>query len=177
VGPRRVEGTTFCSKALAIPLVRRAAEVLVCGSLLRPELYRDDRDHLYGRPTKHAFWMLSTEARHAWPFVVRERGLTVRTHWSWVCWGLDGGLPPRLGYLTDVRSLCSPCPVDHWLLPAGACTEPKKPMLSLPLHHGRAAATCTRRPMLIRKMQPAGSFSGECACGRGQSKKFEGGEV
>jgi hypothetical protein len=51
-----------------------------------------------------------------------------------------------------------------------ACTELGKPMLSLPLHHGRAAATCTRRPMLIRKMQPAGGLSGECACGRGQSK-------
>jgi hypothetical protein len=59
VGPCRFEGTTFRSRALAIPLVRRAAEVLVRGSLLRPKLYRDEKGLLYGRLTKHAFWMFS----------------------------------------------------------------------------------------------------------------------
>ena len=93
-GPCRLEGTTFRSRALAIPLVRRAAEAYVGGSLLRPKLYRDERGRLYGRLTKHAFWMLSTEAMHAWPVIVEERGLTVRRHESWVYWDINGGCRP-----------------------------------------------------------------------------------
>jgi hypothetical protein len=120
LGPCRFEGTTFRSRALAIPLVRRAAEAYVGGSLLRPRLYRDEKGRVYGRLTKHAFWMLSTEAMRVWPIIVAERGLTVSKHRGWIYWDLDGRLPPRIDHLTDVRLPGAPFPVDGWLLPQGA---------------------------------------------------------
>jgi hypothetical protein len=129
VGPCRFEGTTFRSRALTIPLVRRAAEVLVGGSLLRPKLYRDEKGRLYGRLTKHAFWMLSTEAMHVWPFIVAERGLSIRTHRSWVYWDLDGGLPPRLDHLTDVCLWSDPFPIDGWRLPDRTRDQRGRPII------------------------------------------------
>lgn len=117
LGTCRFEGTTFRTRALAIPIVRRAAEAYVGGSLLRPKLYRDERGRLYGRLTKQAFWMLSREAMHAWPSIVEERGLTVRMYRDWVYWDLDGELPPHLDRLTDIRLWSDPFPVDGWRLP------------------------------------------------------------
>jgi hypothetical protein len=130
VGPCRFEGTTFRSRALAIPLVRRAAEVLVRGSLLRPKLYRDEKGLLYGRLTKHAFWMFSTGSMHVWPFIVAEHGLTIRTYRGWVYWDLGRGLPPRLDRLTDVRLWSDPFPVDDWLLPQEARDQNGCPIVS-----------------------------------------------
>ncbi|GEO18461.1 hypothetical protein [Microvirga aerophila] len=132
VGPCRFEGTTFRSVALAIPLVRRAAEVLVGGSLLRPRLYRDSTGHLHGRLTKHAFWMLSTEAMHVWRFFVVERGLTVRRHWDWVYWDTGHGLPPRIDHLTDVRLPIDPFPVAGWRLPKEARDQRGCPIVPPP---------------------------------------------
>lgn len=129
VGPCRFEGTTFRSVALAIPLVRRAAENLGGGSLLRPRLYRDGTGRLRGRLTKHAFWMLSTEAMHVWPFIVAERGLTVLTHWSWVYWNTERGLPPRIDHLTDVRLPIDPFPVAGWRLPKEARDQRGRPIV------------------------------------------------
>jgi hypothetical protein len=130
LGPCRFEGTTFRSRALAIPLVRRAAEAYVGGSLLRPKLYRDESDRLYGRLTKHAFWMLSTEAMHVWPVIVEERGLTVRRHENWVYWDLGGGLPPRLDHMIDTRLSHRAFPVDGWLLPNRAKDQRGRPIVS-----------------------------------------------
>jgi hypothetical protein len=131
LGPCRFEGTTFRSRALAIPLVRRATQAYVGGSLLHPRLYRDESGHLYGRLAKHAFWMLSTEAMHVWPFIVAERGLTVRIHRSWVYWDTGQGLPPRIDGLTELKLPSSPFPVDGWLLPDRARDQRGRPVVSL----------------------------------------------
>jgi len=131
LAPGRFEGTTFRSRALTIPLVRRAAEAYVGGTLLRPKLYRDESGRLYGRLSKHAFWMFSTGAMQVWPFIVAERGLTIRTYRGWVYWDLDGGLPPRLDHLTDVRLWSNPFPVDGWLLPVAARDQNGRPIVSI----------------------------------------------
>jgi hypothetical protein len=130
LGPCRFEGTTFRSRALTIPLVRRAAEAYVGGSLVRPKLYRDESGRLHGRLTKHAFSMLSTEAMHVWPLIVAERGLTVRIHQSWVYWDLGGGLPPRLDHLIDARLPPNAFPVDGWLLPDRARDQRGRPIVT-----------------------------------------------
>jgi hypothetical protein len=132
LGPCWFEGTTFRSTALAIPLVRRAAEAYVDGSLLRPRLYRDEKGRVYGRLTKHAFWMLSTEAMHVWPIIIAERGLTVSKHRGCVYWDLDGRLPPRIDRLTDVRLRGAPFPADGWLLPEGQGIREAVPSLRPP---------------------------------------------
>jgi hypothetical protein len=131
LGPCRFEGTIFRTRALAIPLVRRAAEAYVGDALLRPKLYRDERGRLYGLLAKHPFWMLSTEAMPVWPIALAERGLAIHTHRGWVYWDLEGRLPPRLDRLTDIRLWSDPFPVDGWLLSLGARDQNGCPIVSI----------------------------------------------
>jgi hypothetical protein len=119
LGPCRFEGTTFRSVALAIPIVRRAAEACAGGSFLNSRVRRDGSGRLLGQLTREAHWMFSTESMHLWPCLLRGRGYVVRRHHSWVYWDRGEGLPPRIDHVTKVRLPPGRFPVDDWLLPDG----------------------------------------------------------
>jgi hypothetical protein len=119
LGPCRFEGTTFRSVALAIPIIRRAAEACAGGSLLNPRIRRDGKGRLHGQLTREAHWMFSTESMHLWPRLLGGHGYVVRRHHSWVYWDRGEGLPPRIDHVTKVRLPPGRFPVDDWLLPEG----------------------------------------------------------
>jgi hypothetical protein len=132
VGPCRFEAATFRQTGLAIPLVRRAVEVLVGEPLIKPKLYRDEAGRLHGRLAKLTFTTTSTRAMHIiWPMFAARRGLTIRTHGNWIYWDIGEGVPPRLDHLTDARLPYDLLPVDGWWLPDDARDQHDRPVVNL----------------------------------------------